>query len=249
MSPGARRVAAALAATAAVLALAACGTGPASSASTTSAVVGATTVAARPSMRGDRYCEVLLVTVAGGRTTAEVYNSYPLNDCPEQEWAALDPHAIAAEQGVTAALLNGPRYWLMDRVDKTDAADRVQKDFGGIAMYREASVDLGSLTAGNHPYTPHQVDRSTVFTFDQGRTVYELTAPDGTRYVMQTWSQQVDPALQESDLAGLGSRLKLPAGWSYSSRTLRAPLQVVTTTTAAEVLQDDLGNSYSRETS
>lgn len=87
-----------------------------------------------------------------------------------------------------------------------------------------------------------------MLTFDAGRAVYELTASDGTVFVMQTWSQQKDPELSEADLAGLGSRLELPDGWTYDSRVLDAPLRVVTTTTPAKVLQDDLGNSYSQHT-
>ena len=43
---------------------------------------------------------------------------------------------------------------------------------------------------------------------------------------MQTWSQTVDPALSLGDLAGLASRLTLPAGWSYRTRTPESPLRV-----------------------
>ena len=59
---------------------------------------------------------------------------------------------------------------------------------------------------------------------------------------MQSWSQQVDPTLEEADLAALGARLQLPAGWSYAARKLTAPLRVVTTSTTAKVLQDELKN-------
>ena len=85
-------------------------------------------------LRGDRYCEVLLVTPTEGEIVADVYSSYGPNDCPEDLWA------------------------------------------------------------------------------------------------------------------GLGDRLELPEGWTYRSHMLRTPLRVVTTTTKAAVLQDDLGNSYSRHT-
>ena len=68
-------------------------------------------------------------------------------------------------------------------------------------------------------------------------------------YVMQTWSQQVDPTLTAAALPGLATRLNLPAGWSYATRTLRAPLVVQTTGKVAHVLQDDLGDSYSLESS
>jgi hypothetical protein len=62
---------------------------------------------------------------------------------------------------------------------------------------------------------------------------------------MQTWSQIVDRNLTLGDLAGLGSRLRLPEGWSYETRTLTEPLVVDTTDREAHVLQDELTNSYS----
>ncbi len=199
-------------------------------------------------MRGRRYCEVLLVTPTESGIVADVYNSYPLNDCPQDQWEALDAAAIAAEQGAPAAILNGPRYWLMDRVVKFAEGERITATFGEIAMTKQATVDIGAPASAMRRYVPVLVDRSTIFTFARGSTVYELLAADGERYVMQTWSQQVDPTLVEADLATIGDRLQLPEGWTYRARELRKPLRVVTMTTKAAVLQDDLGNSYSRTT-
>jgi hypothetical protein len=112
-------------------------------------------------------------------------------------------------------------------------------------MYRQATVEIGSLVEAMKPYSPRQVDRSAAFTYDAGQRVYELTSADGTVFVMQTYSVQIDPTLTEAQLTDLGSRLKLPEGWTYSSRILDAPLKVKTATTDAHVLQDELGNSYS----
>jgi hypothetical protein len=114
-------------------------------------------------------------------------------------------------------------------------------------MIQRATVVVGNPVEASKPYTLNSVDR-TVFSFDAGRTVYELTGPDGTKYVMQSWSQQVEPTLSEADLSTLGDRLHLPAGWSYAARTLAAPLRVVTTSSTAKVVQDDLKNTYSMET-
>jgi len=199
-------------------------------------------------MRAKRYCEVLLVRIDQGNASADVYNTYPLNDCPAAKWTQLVPKTIAAAEGVPVAILNGPRYWLMDSVEKTKSPAQVRKVFGGLTMIREASLNIGSIAAASKPYTLHNVNRSTVFTFDAGTTVYELTAADGTAYVMQSWSQQVDPNLSAAQLAGLGARFHLPAGWTYHARTLVSPLRVVTRTTDAEVVQDDFKNTYSRET-
>jgi hypothetical protein len=196
-------------------------------------------------MYGKRYCELLLVHPGTGGIVADVYNTYPLNDCPAANWTALDTKAVAQQEGVPIALRNGPRYWLMDRVDKAPVAAPRTADFGGIEMARIASVSLGT-TVDTAPYRTHDVDRRATFTFAKGRTVYELLAPDGSRYVMQTWSQQIDPTLTERDLVGLSSRLQLPDGWRYRSRVLRTPLRIVTRDAPAHVLQDDLMNSYSQ---
>lgn len=192
---------------------------------------------------GKRYGEVLLVRMGASGPEATVYNSFPLNDCPAQLWDALDATAIAAENGAVAALLNGPRYWLMSGIEKRAGEPQPTKSFGGIEMIEQACVQLSSNNPA--PYSVNTVDRRAVFTFGAGRPVFELVDADGRRWVMQTYSQIVDKALTLSDLAGLGSRLNLPAGWRYETRTLTEPLVVDTTERPANVLQDDLTNSYS----
>lgn len=210
--------------------------------------IATTTTVAAESMRGKRYCEVLLVRPIDGVPSAEVYNTFPLNDCPVGQWLAMDPVAIAAERAVPLAVLNGPRFWLMDHVQQTNGEVPEPLSFGGMEMILRATVDLGSVGAGEPPYTEHRVNRKTVFGFDSGSSVFELVTPDGSVYVMQSWSQQVDPALDEAGLATLGDRLALPAGWIYRVRTLTEPLDVVTTEQDAVVLQDELKNTYSKET-
>lgn len=192
---------------------------------------------------GKRYGEVLLVRMGPSGPEATVYNSFPLNDCPARLWDALDATAIAAENGAAAALLNGPRYWLMSGIGKRTGEPQPTKSFGGIEMIEQATVQLSSNNPA--PYSVNTVDRRAVFTFDAGRPVFELVDADGRRWVMQTYSQIVDKNLTLSDLAGLGSRLTLPAGWRYETRTLTEPLTVDTTGRPAHVLQDDLTNSYS----
>jgi hypothetical protein len=221
---------------------------PSTTAATSTTPTTAKKVAVAKSVRAKRYCEVLLVRITDGNGVADVYNTYPLNACPAALWTKLDTGAIAKHEGFPIAILNGPRYWLMDTIEKSGPTDDLHKTFGGIEMIRRATVSVGPLAEATKPYTVHRVNRQTVFEFDAGRTVYELTAADGTTYVMQSWSQQVDPALDEAGLADLGSRLHLPAGWTYKARHLNAPLRVVTTKTDASVLQDDFRNSYSLET-
>jgi len=225
------------------LAVSACSGTSVSSTSTSS-----TTVVAQ-NLVGKRYCEVLLVHPTSTDLTATVYNTYPLNSCPESQWAAMDAKAIAAANGVPLAELNGPRYWLMNSITKERSGAEVIKTFGGIAMIDEATVVLGtSVAAALVPFTPKTVSRQASFSYAAGRQVYELVEPDGTTWIMQTYSQIIDPTLSQGDLPGLASRLTLPSGWTYRVRTLTKPLVVATANRPAEVLQDNLENSYSKET-
>lgn len=192
---------------------------------------------------GERYGEILLVRMADGGPEATVYNTFPLNDCPADLWDALDADAIAEENGAAAALLNGPRYWLMSEIGKQAGAPQPTRTFGGIEMIEQATVALSSNNP--QPYSVNNVDRKAVFTFGAGRPVFELVDPQGQRWVMQTWSQVVDKNLTLEDLPGLAARLHLPAGWRYETRTLTAPLVVDTRETVAHVTQDELTNSYS----
>lgn len=191
---------------------------------------------------GKRYGEVLLVRMSEHGPEATVFNSFPLNDCPADLWNALDADAIAKADGAAAALLNGPRYWLMSGIEKQAGAPQPTQSFGGIEMIEQATVLLSSNNPA--PYSVNTVDRKAVFTFDAGRPVFELIDAEGHRWVMQTWSQVVDTSLTLEDLPGLGARLHLPDGWRYETRTLTSPLVVDTTTRKAQVLQDDLTNSY-----
>lgn len=194
-------------------------------------------------LSGQRYGEVLLVVPGEAGPQANVYNSYPLNDCPAELWTALDPQALATEHGAAAALLNGPRYWLMNAIEKSRQGPAIIKTFGGIDMILQATVLLSSMNPA--PYVPNQVNRHTVFVYNAGEEVYELQDPKGQRWIMQTWSQVADPELSRADLAKLGDRLKLPTGWSYHARVLPSELRVDTISSPAHVVQDDLTNSYS----
>ena len=239
---------------AAMLLLAACGSSssvaakPKSPAAKPTGSPGAKVLTTKSDLRGKRYCEVLLLHPAPAGITADVYNTFPLNDCPDAQWKAEDGAAIKADTSSLLALLNGPRYWLMDGIEKQQSGPEVRKSFGGMEMIQRATVLVGNPVDAAKPYVLNHVDRATVFSFDAGRNVYELTAPDGSKFVMQSWSQQVVPTLSEADLFGLASQLQLPAGWTYGARRLTAPLRVVTTKTTATVVQDDLKNTYSMET-
>jgi hypothetical protein len=195
-------------------------------------------------IRGKRYGEIFMVTSGAEGLVAEVYNSYTLNDCPQELWDKLDLTVIAQEAGALIAVANGPRYWLVDTIEKTGPPTPEERDFGGILMRRAATLNLGSNGIDPSPYHERRVARTAKFSFAAGSVVYELTNAGGAVYVMQSWCTAVDSGLSEDDLGSLGERLVLPDGWSYGSRRLDAPLHVMTTSVEAVVLQDDFRNSY-----
>lgn len=194
---------------------------------------------------GVRYCEVLTVTVADSGTVAEVWGTQGLNDCPQDAFVGIDPGATATELGATLALPNGPRYWVLDDIVANELAGSGEiRPFNGIDMRSIALVDLGEGLPDRSPYAEVSVERDTEFAFAAGREVYELTAPDGSVYVMQSYSVEIDPTLTTDSLAGLGDRLALPEGWTFASRVLDEELVVEDVAGFATVIQDELRNSY-----
>lgn len=206
------------------------------------------TIKMRERMHGARYGEVLLVKGRLNHIEATVYNTLGLNDCPDDLWQTLDPDTIKKEFGARAAILNGPRYFLMDKVSIANPGDEIV-DFGGLQMRPLATVPLKLTTVlggiHRHPYREQSIMRTTAYVYDAGREVYELVAPDGTTYVMQSYSLQIDPTLTEADLPRLGERLNLPQGWRYRARQLDAEW-TLGVEGEARVVQDELENSYQR---
>lgn len=94
--------------------------------------------------------------------------------------------AIAQQFGATAAILNGPRFWVLDTIvsNAPPPAEPVTEFFGDIEMRLVASVllpidSLGGDIGGDAAYRVSEVSRDTVFSYVAGRQVYELHDPEG----------------------------------------------------------------------
>ena len=194
-----------------------------------------------PIGRGDRYCEILLVNMNGSALEADVWGTQGISYCPAASWDALDAETIKSEEGALAVVMNGPRHWLPNSTTGS-LPSLERKTFGDLEMRHLATLEVDAST-GSDPYTERTVVRDTVFTFDSGEEIYELSSPEGVVYVMQSMSQIVDPALTMGDLPTLASRLALPNGWTYQARTLDAVL-VLEAAGEAIIVQDDLSNTY-----
>jgi hypothetical protein len=198
-------------------------------------------------LRGVRYCEVLLLGREGPDFVARVWNTMGHSDCPSNEWEALDAAAIAAEHSMPLALLNGPRYWTLDAIESEMQLTAPVEMFGALEMFLAATVNLGPELPAQSPYTERPVARETVFRFWAGSEIHVLTDPDGTEYVMQSFSQQIDPTLSIDQLPGLGGRLALPEGWTFSTEVLTEDRELLSRNAVATVVQDDLQNTYQRD--
>jgi haloalkane dehalogenase len=218
-----------------------CGAG--ANAATTNGVSGAGS-----GMRGKRYCELLIATRDHLKVQAAVYSTAGLNDCPDNLWSSIEADTLKKQLGAIAVVKNGPRYWMIDASSYSVPGE--VKTFDGLQAREDAMLELplSSLVGGinQSPYVVRTVDRTTVWTFLAGKPAYELVDPDGKVYVMQSYAQIVDPKLTMSELATLGSRLKLPSGWKYRVVTPKSNILVRAIDGKAYVVQDDLKNTYQR---
>lgn len=202
-------------------------------------------VDAAPDLRGARYCEILLGTIAASTVEVKVYNTVGLNDCPDAAWSALDQAALEADTGADVVILNGPRYWMITSAAGSTLIDPTVRSLGGIDMRQAGaiSIPLADLAASQQPYTPRTIMRDSQFTFARGASVFELTDPAGHVYTMQSYSVQEHPQT-EATLPDLGAALALPTGWSFATRTLDADLTVTAVDQRATVVADDYRNTY-----
>jgi hypothetical protein len=199
--------------------------------------------------RGYRYGEILNVYHSEERGSwAEVWNTMLLNECPPEEFDAIDFDAFAAEHGALFAFKNGPRFWIWDALELVPPAERRLATAGGLSLQLVATLELGDDDPTRIDYVERSVARDNVWEFAAHRPRFYLHAPDGTRYVMQAYAIYVDPSLRYEDLVTLGDRLLPPDGWRYEadldpSTVLRVNCGVEK---RATVLQDELANTYQR---
>jgi hypothetical protein len=199
-------------------------------------------------LRDQRYCEILYGKRDWLNLEVKVFNTQGLNLCPEDQWSKLSQESIAKQYDASFVLLNGPRYWVMDEIQASgNTVNKVKESFGGIEMNLRATLDLSlwQQLIGSKHYSPNKINRTTNFIYRAGSAIYELTSPAGEVYVMQSYSQIVNPRLSMQDLPNLGQQLKLPVGWTYKSKVLDQDLALLANG-IAYVLQDNLANSYQR---
>jgi hypothetical protein len=99
----------------------------------------------------------------------------------------------------------------------------------------------------NSSYTAFTLHSQMHYIWNIGSLAHELIAPNGDRYIMYTFTNQIATDLSRDNLIGLGSRLNLPAGWSYQNSLLSQTVTVYPTPLTnfqSMVVFDDFNNFY-----
>lgn len=201
----------------------------------------------------ERFCEMLMITQDGVGPLGRLYGTQDVGICAQEHWDELDAEAIATEFEVDRVVLSGPRFWVLDDMSQPVGAtsDYLTPGlsetlfFGSLGMRKLAVGRLSeAMFDGKQAYEPGIVYRDSVWHYLPGRRVYQLQDPEGRKYLMQSFSQAVDPDLQLEDLADLGARLDLPEGWSFRSYVFNFAFEVSTVDGEAEVIFDELLNTY-----
>lgn len=197
----------------------------------------------KPLMRGERYCEVMIVRKNGRKLEAEVWSTQGVSPCPDDCVKAFDTGDIKSETGAQRVTVNGPKVWLPNSPAPTPEAGS-RRRFGGIELGLMTTLEVDR--SSRQPYTERALPRTTSNTFTRGAEIYELTSPDGDAYVMHSMSLSEDPTLAIDQLATLEPKLKLPRGWTYRARVLDEDLILGPREGEVVVLQDRLKNTYQK---
>ncbi|SPF39618.1 conserved hypothetical protein [Syntrophobacter sp. SbD1] len=205
-------------------------------------------------LRDMRYCEVFLI--GGDAVThdldAAFYNTTDLNNtqnprdtCPAAVWAKVDAESLKKENHVLGVFKNGPRHWATDWIQLPVGAER---NFDGLYARWMGEVqlpkDVDLKKKGSSAYKPTTVARKSEMGFAKGQPVFILEDPDGMPWVMQAYSNIVDPNLSYADLQTLEEKLKPAPGWKYRVKVLDQDLTIRAVNGHARIVQDDMENTY-----
>jgi hypothetical protein len=196
----------------------------------------------RLDVRGTRYCEII---VSDSWFRCAVYTTEGLNNCPDNLWNAITKKDVKNATGASRAILEGPRYWAMDKIQTTPLIQVKEKKFKQLLTKKIAYVKITfqEIIAGTRPYYRHIVDLNNTFTYDAGKPVYELIDPKGRVFVMQSYKLH-GAEKTAGDLSKLAKQLNLPQGWQFKTGVLSQTKQLKTNNNKAVVLHDNLKNRY-----
>jgi hypothetical protein len=206
------------------------------------------TYARLDNLRNVRYGEFLFVHQGPEGFYADVWNTMGFNDCPPEQFNAVDVDAETKRLGALAGFRNGPRFWTFDALGAGMRETAPVETFGTLQMFLAATVGFGDTPPASMKYVDRFVQRDNYWEFAAHQPRFYLVTPDGTRYIMQAYAHYVDATQSFDTLPTLGEKLEMPEGWTFEVDL--SPAEALRLGTGSEnvavVLQDELGNTYQR---
>ncbi|MBY5427475.1 hypothetical protein [Rhizobium leguminosarum] len=199
-----------------------------------------------PNCRDTRYLGAAIV-VGNGLNARAHMNANAGNELTPDDFVwKPDPEKKAKEFEVDMVVANTGRIWTFDH---GECQYGYGWDFNGAKMGHLGQMVAKDLIAHFHgdPYVPTLLTRLTKWTWDAGKEVYLLREPNGTVWVMQEYTRDVDPSLTIANLKNIGPKLtKLPKGWTFETKVLEKDLVADTTKSDgwASIIRDDLHCTY-----
>jgi hypothetical protein len=128
------------------------------------------------------------------------------------------------------------------------------KDFNGLKANWVGTISLKGVKVGGEkkgfpPYSPSTIQRKTKYLYTKGTRVFLIVQPDGKTWVMQTYTNTIDPTQTLSGLPDLGAKLKnLPSGWQFKTKVLDKDLTIIPPLESgkyiAHIMADELDDAY-----
>ncbi|RBP08603.1 hypothetical protein DFR50_12585 [Roseiarcus fermentans] len=187
--------------------------------------------------------KVLYVSIYN--TTGQNGGDETRDSAPEDAAGRVDPKKVAKQFQALSVQLSPPRYWALDWF-----ADRVGavRSFDGLdaAWMGNGAAAESRLSAKTPPERYHYqaFPRTAIEGFRKGGKVYVLDDPKGRAWVLSAFTAKATPNENDDDLASLGDRLKLPAGWKFRAVTLDRDLTLEARSGPSAAIEDELGDVY-----
>jgi|LauGreDrversion4_2_1035121.scaffolds.fasta_scaffold372064_2 hypothetical protein len=191
---------------------------------------------------GKRFCEIVY---SKNFMDFYVYNSNTLHDCPQSWWKGLNQNIIKKDVQASYVFLNGPRIWLVDKIDNEPSKARTVNQFRGKPLHLVGTfhTDFQTLLKHHGPYTDYKIDRDQVCSLHKGRMIIEIINQQGQVYILQSIS--LKHHMQTPDnIAQLKHQIKLPKGWFMKMGALPEDFKMRPQEHSIHVVQDEFDNTY-----
>jgi hypothetical protein len=135
-------------------------------------------------------------------------------------------------------------YWVSNLKFSPSGTSRISLG----QLYQTTKLGSTKNIAGAS-YVPFKLKGETHFIWNAGSLVHRLVSPEGSSYIMFSYTRDVQPSLTRDTLSNLNDMLKLPIGWVFENFFLDKTIVVragLENEGSIVVVFDDLNNYYVR---